>query len=73
MERFRDGQRVIVTRPDHPMVEKIGRVVRLRMSDCGAWVNMDDDLPVELRSFPSDDPHGRANHTILYPSECEAV
>ena len=55
------------------LIGKTGTVVRLRRADEAAWVKMDCDLPAELRSFPADDEHGRANHIILWPSECAAV
>lgn len=51
---------------------KTGTVVRLRRADEAAWVKMDCDLPDQLRSFPADDACGRANHIILWPSECAA-
>lgn len=52
---------------------KIGTVVRLRMCDDGAWINMDQDIPDELRSFPADDASRRGNHVLLYPDECEEL
>ncbi len=71
MEIFSNNQRVIVTDSDNPLIGEAGKVVRLRRSDRAAWVNMDRDVPEGLRSFPSTDPDGRANHVILYPWECE--
>ncbi len=73
MKRFKDKQRVIVKNPTHPMVGETGTVCRLRRCDEGAWVNMDRDLPGDLRSFPENDSSGRKNHTILYPSDCEVL
>ena len=69
MQRFDYPQRVRVTLPEHPCVGKTGKVHRIRISDNGAWVNMDDPLPPDLRSFEIGD--SRANHIILYPNECE--
>lgn len=71
LEHFKNLQRVKVANPDHPCVGKVGTVVRKRIADNGAWVNMHDDLPDDLRSFPADDRAGRGNHIILYPEECE--
>lgn len=52
---------------------KCGVVVRLRRADEAAWVQMECDLPSELRSFPADDTHVRGRHIILWPSECRAA
>lgn len=73
LTRFRNHQRVRVSRLDHPMCGNAGTVVRLRRADDGAWVDMDDALPGDLRSFPAGDEAGRQNHTILYPFECEVA
>lgn len=69
MDKFRDGQRVTVTSKEHKLVGRSGTVSRLRRGDDGAWVNMDDDLPADVKSFPSADP--RARNVVLYPDECE--
>ena len=71
MKRFENGQRVRVSDPEHPMVGEVGTVRRLRKIDGGAWVEMDRDLPLDLRTFPADDP--RRNHALLYPDECERL
>jgi hypothetical protein len=64
------GQRVRITSESKDeMVGKLGTVVRLRRTDNGAWVNMDRDLPIALRSFPEHDP--RRRHMLVYPDECE--
>lgn len=73
MIRFMTRQRIMVVENGNPFLGKTGTIVRLRMADNGAWADMDDDLPGDLRSFPADDPHGRSNHTILYPDQCEAI
>lgn len=70
MIRFSLHERVRVDDSQSPLHGKTGTVVRLRHADTGAWVNMDDALPDERRSFPADDPHGRANHVLLYPEDC---
>lgn len=77
MKQFKDNQRVrfIVSKYEPSSVReewlpgKIGTVVRLRMSDDGAWVRMDDAIPDEIASFPASDK--RRNHVLLYPHECE--
>lgn len=70
MRNFLDNQRVSVTDPEHPMHGMSGTVVRLRRLDVGAWVNMDRDLPIDLRTFGATDP--RRNHALLYPQECKS-
>jgi hypothetical protein len=49
--------------------DRLGTVVRLRRCDDGAWVRMDADLPLSLRSFTADD--NRTRDIILYPEDCE--
>lgn len=71
MTRFKNGQRVQVVDDERGLKGECGQVVRLLMRDNSAWINMDRDLPMDLRSFPADDPHGRANHINLFPEECE--
>ena len=68
MDRFQNGQRIRVIEPTHPMVDMTGTVVRLRRCDYQAWVDMDADLPMDLRSFPAND--SRRNHMLLWPDEC---
>lgn len=69
--RFENGQRVVVVNPEHPMVGEAGTVVRLlRRTIEEAWVEMDKNLPLDLRCFPADDPHGRRNHTLLLRADC---
>jgi hypothetical protein len=69
MTKFADFQRVRIIAPEHQLRGKVGKVVRLRRADEGAWVRMDDDLPVELRRFSDD----RKNDLLLFPEECEAA
>ena len=72
MKRFtHHGQRVRIR--DHELDGKLGTVVRLRISDGNAWVDVDDGLPDALRQFPADDEHGRGNRIILQPHECEPL
>ena len=70
MKNFQNGQRIVVAHPEHPCVGKVGTVVRLLRRDESAWVNMDDDLPLDLRSFGVED--SRRNHINLWPDECAA-
>lgn len=72
LRRFTNGQRVVVVNPTNVVMDnKTGTVVRLRMADNAAWVNMDEELPVALQSFPSGDP--RSRHVLLWPDECEEI
>lgn len=69
MRRFENSQRVKVL--EGLLEGKIGVVVRLRMADNGAWVEMDEDIPESMRSFPANDSRGK--HVLLYPEDCEAA
>ena len=76
MVRFRDGMRVRVTRAMSPeqggIKGKTGTVVRLlRRSSEEAWVEMDEPLPVSLRSFPEGDE--RTRHICLFDDEVEEI
>ena len=71
MKRFKNQQRVMVNEKFDPLKGKLGTVVRLRRADNGAWIKMDDALPLGLASFPSDD--SRCNDIVLYPDECDEV
>lgn len=73
MKRFENEQRIVVTKDDHPLKGLSGIVVRLRISDRGAWVDMgskarERDYPF---AFPSDDHAGRGNDVLLLPEWCE--
>jgi hypothetical protein len=71
MNRFSDDQRITVQKG--PLEGREGVVVRLRMADNGAWVNiLGSPLPEGLRAFGKDDKHGRGNYALLYPENCEA-
>lgn len=72
LKKFEDGQRVRVLEDESSNIlrGKVGTVVRLRTNG-SAFVNMDEDIPSQLRSFEPPDP--RANHVILFADECEAV
>lgn len=75
MKRFsHPGQRIKVVDAFHDELNgTTGTVTRLRRSDDGAWVNIDQGLPDSLRQFPADDSAGRGNHIVLAPEECEAL
>lgn len=77
MERFKNGQRIKLIAPEGDATDKMvgqhGTVVRLRMSDHQAWVNMDGPIADSIRCFLPDDPHGRGNHILLWPDQCEGV
>ena len=65
MIRFHNNQRVTVVDGDD--AGKTGTVVRLRMSDDGAWVKLDSE-PAHPR-FPADD--SRHCDVMLYPEQAE--
>lgn len=71
MRRFLFGQRVRISDRSSPLYRHTGKVVRMRKADEGAWVEMDGDLPEELRGFPVADE--RARHVLLYPEDCGPV
>ncbi len=73
MNQFRNKLRVKIVDDEHPCHGKEGRVVRLRMADNGAWINMNEEVPDDFRSFPVSDEAGRRNHLLLYPEQCEEV
>ena len=70
LKKFEDDQRVRVIEEDSLLRGKVGTVARIRTNG-SAFVNMDEDIPSQLRSF--EPPDSRANHVILFAEECEAV
>ena len=64
------GQRVTICCEGFELDGRTGTVTRVRISDAGAWVDIDGGLPDALRQFPKGDEGGRENHIILYPEEC---
>lgn len=70
LKKFEDGQRVRVVEEESLLRGKVGTVARI-LTNGSAFVNMDEDIPSQLRSFEPPDP--RANHVILFADECEAV
>jgi len=74
MKRFTGvGQRVKISIDGCELNGRTGTVRRVRISDGGAWVDIDGGLPDTLRWFPKNDEHGRGNHLALYPDECKPV
>lgn len=78
MNGFARGQRIRVCDPDHRLANVTGTVVgpcshSLAVPCRAAWVEMDADPPVEIQSYPTDDPSGRGRWVILYPFECRPV
>ena len=71
MKRFENNQRVVVASAGHVLNGMAGTVKRLRIGGDGAWVEMAGSIPDELRKFPADDSHGRGNHVLLFPEDCE--
>ena len=72
MKYFALRQRVQVLPDGTALDGRIGTVVRLRISDDGAWVQMDNDLPADLCSFP-DPADNRHRNIMLYPEQCQEV
>jgi len=72
MERFRNNQRVRITKPDIPTLTGFtGTVRRLLMRDESAWIRTDQLLPESIAKFPEDDE--RRNYVNLFPDECEPL
>jgi hypothetical protein len=71
LESFRGVKQVRVCAPLSVLRGYMGRIVRRRKQDDGAWVRMDRDLPEALRAFPPTDE--RFRDVLLYPKECETV
>lgn len=71
MKKFSNNSLITVVAKDHPCFSKTGVVRRLRRCDNGAWVEMHENLPEDLCSFPQEDP--RRNHILLYPEDCTRV
>lgn len=68
LERFRVGQRVVVIDEQHPQYEQRGTVQSLRVTDGGAVVKMEREIPegdaVVMRGELLNDT------LILYPDQC---
>ena len=68
MRSFKLGQRIQVT--DGDLKHQFGIIRRIRMSDHGAWVEMENDLPKDMQVFTDDE---RKRHVMLYPNICTAA
>lgn len=62
MQKFENGQRVVVTETPNVLTGKTGTVKRIRRADNGAFIEMDSSIPDCVRLFPADDESGRGNH-----------
>lgn len=73
MKGFHDGDHIRVM--SGPLDGMEGIVMRRRRQDDGAWVKMfrEDSSPNEHFPFSNDPTDDRANHTLLYPEDCEPV
>lgn len=69
MKRFANGQRVTVK--EGPLEGVQGTVVRLRISDDGAWVKMDKRIESNHDLFPFPAGDSRSHNTMLYPEDCQ--
>ena len=72
MKHFEENQRVKVNAIGHPLLGQTGTVWRVHMRDNDAWIDMDGDLPDELRSFFGEDDE-RRNLIELSPKDCEPI
>jgi hypothetical protein len=69
MERFRYGERVMVTNPAHRLFERRGTVIQVRDRDGAGRVRIERGLPsgesivLEGTEYPDE--------TILSPTDCE--
>jgi len=74
-KHWKVGQKIRVVNPEleqHQVLRgETGTITRRCISDISAWVEMDKELPEELRVFPKEDSRGK--HINLYPDECEHV
>jgi hypothetical protein len=50
---------------------RAGTIYRKLLSDHGAWVIMDENLPSGAESFDYAD--NRARHVLLYPEQCDEI
>lgn len=74
MRQLQRGMRVIVKAvgqyDDITITPTAGLVVRERVSDNGAWVELDERLDATgVHPFPADDT--RARHVCAYPDNCD--
>ena len=77
--KFKDGQKVMLKSVVHrngDVVElkrnHVGRVVRRRLQDDGAWIALEGRLSGDeesLHPFPANDEHGRATHVLAFPED----
>ncbi len=52
-----------------PLVGWTGTIVRPRISDNGAWVRFDKDIPEAIQTFNDD----RRNDVLLYPENYKII
>jgi hypothetical protein len=71
MDRFRPGQRVIVTDRSHPLYEHRGKVLHLNTAGAGAVVAIEGGLPDEQSIVV--DGELRSDRTILQPHQCREL
>ena len=70
MNAFSPVERIIVTAEGHALHGKRGKVIWRLYRDGSAWVQMDELLPNNLRSFTSGD--SREKWVKLFPQDCTA-
>ena len=72
MRHFEQYQRVKVTAIGHPLLGQTATVWRVHIRDSDAWIDMDCELPDELRTFFGEDDE-RRNLIELSPKDCEPI
>lgn len=75
LTKFTLGQAVRVVSPDAEnagLLDRAGRVVRLRRADNAAWVEMDEPIPASVHAPFRGETDGRERHVMLWPNECAA-
>lgn len=79
VKRFHYGQRMLVRvcqvgfTSVRLVPRALGTVVRLRICDDAAWIQLDERSSGDVHPFPADDPSGRGTHVLAFPDDCELV
>jgi len=71
VKRLLVGTRIRVRDRRSSLFQQTGKVIETRFSDDGAVIEMDGDLPADLRLRPIEHPEAR--RIVLYPSQCGPV
>lgn len=68
---FHLEDRIVITRRQHSLFGRCGRVVQLRRGDGGAFVEMEERIPEAARIFAAKTP--RANWIIVHRGEARLM